>query len=102
MSEDEYLTLGQPQVLLERTKRWGLTCYSCRRNVNPENCIYCGNASRCPAPTDRKLRQIACAFCRFYRDELGADVSAEAIDAAERYADGDASAFVGLAARTGG
>jgi hypothetical protein len=71
MSEDRYLSLTQPQALLE----W-ITCWKRRLE-----------------PSERKLRLVACACVRFCREGLGDDLDPEVLRAAERWAEGDTSGW---------
>jgi hypothetical protein len=77
MNEDEYLSQSQPQVLLERTARWGLGYPTLHKLARP---------------SERKLRLIGCACLRYLRDELGADLSLAELAAAERFSEGHVDA----------
>jgi len=104
MNEDEYLRLTHPQILLERTRRWGeWKCRICSQGKTDDNtlCRACQGRGRCPRTTERKLRLIACACYRFDRDELEAFIPYAAIEAAERFSEGDASAASVLASLRG-
>jgi hypothetical protein len=102
MSEDDYLTLPNPTVLLQQTARWGITCYRCAsKRPRGKPCASCGDARYCRRPSERRLRLIACAIWRFARDEYGEDISDESIAAAERYSEGKSLDPALLVQRTG-
>jgi hypothetical protein len=92
MREDDYLSLSQPQTLLDQTRSWQGWCADCRRTRLAGKCPSCGTTV--VAPTERQLRLITCACYRFCLDELGDEVDAAALREAEAWADGALAGWV--------
>jgi hypothetical protein len=92
MRQDEYLSLTQPQTLLERTRNWQWWCPACGGTRKAGKCPSC--RTTVAAPAERQLRLIACACYRFCRDELDDEVDSAALREAEAWADGALAGWV--------
>jgi hypothetical protein len=94
----EWLTTADARAMLEWLPRCGAPCWRCYDtgemlpSLGGGLCRLCLGASPWPRPSQRKLRLVACACCRFAWEHLPDDRARAAVEAAERFAEGRASA----------
>jgi hypothetical protein len=92
MDPSNLLSCESPQALVAWLLQWGTGCGQCNHLPRPDRllCSRCDGRAAYPPLSERRLRLIACAFCRVVWRHLD-DKARQAVRVAERFAEGQAS-----------